>query len=529
MSSDAIVRIPQSDASKHAHLLSFLGFMAGDTSEVINLMAQLKSHREYLHPEMLAEVREAQKAAEAKAEEYRSRQLSKEEQKKLERLLSKTNSSFYGKPHCFPGTRTAVLQKLALWVQDYTSGSGHVFWLHGVSKCGKSAVATSISKQLDESRLLIGTFFCKRDEESGRDSSHIINALAFHLAKANSDFRKKLLVALDNEALAVNTDVTTRFEILLVQPLRSIQKTSPASTAPYVFVIDALDECREAEKIASNLLQVAQLARPWLKIIVTSRSLTAIRMIFKRAGALVEERDLFSEDDARNDIRVYLEEMIKREDLGFLQHYEDKFVEKAGGLFIWLHTVIELIKDTDVGRDVLVQEIVSGITSDDVTIHMERTYSTVLQYASGGGDLAKAKTKIVIRMIVGFLLVISETDPLALPISGLYAFIPSQLKTELKISLNEFTALIMKLRPVLRFAATDEHNSTIFEPADAQLLTLPPDRLFVRALELPRLSQKERISSSDHQRVLVRPRLAFTKHGDRLLRDHGIRLTIRRA
>ena len=162
-------------------LISLLaGRIAKSTREVTLLTAKLRAQKENIRDAFLIEIREAQSKRNveedqrrdhkerAKAEE-RTKQEEAEDEATLRQLLSSNDSLHHDKSTCIPGTRASILSELAAWAKEASPDLNRLFWLYGVAGCGKSAVAASISKDLDDAGRLTGSFFCKREEEERRD------------------------------------------------------------------------------------------------------------------------------------------------------------------------------------------------------------------------------------------------------------------------------------------------------------------------------------------------------------------------
>ncbi|TFY76513.1 hypothetical protein EWM64_g7500 [Hericium alpestre] len=88
---------------------------------------------------------------------------------KFSKLKYFAEAAFNG-PHsfgkgCMADTRVSVLGNLMSWAVDSGPGASHVYWLTGLAGTGKSAIAYSFCRLLNDAGLLGGSFFCSRQAE----------------------------------------------------------------------------------------------------------------------------------------------------------------------------------------------------------------------------------------------------------------------------------------------------------------------------------------------------------------------------
>lgn len=376
------------------------------------------------------------------AEDSSSRSQEKLERELLEKLAPPRDSIYYGKQACLVGTRVSILKRIQSWALDDSSAS-RLFWLFGVAGCGKSAIAAYISGRLGV--RLAGSFFCKRDQDERRDPVRLIWTIAFYLAEANAEFRRALLKALQKPDASVNLDLATQFTSLLEQPLDEASPEVPKGDS-VVFVIDALDECREHAEAAKVLTQILHLA-PWLKFVVASRRLPGISSALARLSALMTGVDLFAKDaSGDSDIRKFLEHELSPDgrlaDIAwFIEDRKEVFIDKSQNLFIWLDTIINFIAVDD-GNFGVADEIL-GQKSTEAEGSLDTLYRAVIDSAS---DRSKT-SKEVVRLTIGFVLASSQTEPL--PAGVIHAFLPSSLL----VPLGTVETILARLSDILILGA----------------------------------------------------------------------------
>lgn len=388
-------------------------------------------------------------AFELHAEKERQIQRVDAEESKLMQLIRTNASSFCGRQRCSDVTRVDVLHRLASWARDESCDTKPIFWLYGTAGCGKTTIAASIAEQLSREKRLVGSFFCERNEKDLSNPSQIINTLAFHLSDVDSGYRSALLKALDDPVLGTDIDVVGRFNMLLEKPLRQLrQEKLASSTAHSTFVVDALDECADAQVLSQLLVYVAKLV-PWLRIITTSRDFSPIAEIFNASSALVERSDLYVEYNATEDMRCFLLRKIESEDLGILLPHVDELVTIADGLFIWLYSVVESIKieEAGTGRERLVQDVLRNRVPTVMEKILWTTYSTVL-------SLVEPDTRRAVSMHA--LLTTAGSGPSK--ICDLYERVSQNSGQHL--TFNEFAGSILLLKPILKLTVSRDGSLT---------------------------------------------------------------------
>ena len=144
----------------------------------------------------------------------------KDELELRNKLLPPSDSLHYGKQVCLAGTRVSVIENIRSWATD-SETSSRLFWVHGVAGCGKSLLAASVAKVLGVQ--LMGSFFCKRDQDERRSPVRLIWTIAFYLADPQSPCHDALLTALQKPDAFVNQDITSQFETFIEEPLNAVE------------------------------------------------------------------------------------------------------------------------------------------------------------------------------------------------------------------------------------------------------------------------------------------------------------------
>ncbi|KDN36300.1 hypothetical protein RSAG8_10922, partial [Rhizoctonia solani AG-8 WAC10335] len=149
---------------------------------------------------------------------------------------------------CAPDTRLEEIDKLLKWAGQ-PDGEG-VYWLNGMAGTGKTTIAYSFCKKLDNDRQLAASFYCSRAVDKCKDVRMIIPTVAYQLARFSYPFQTALSQALSEDPDAATRDLDLQFKSLIAEPL---QQTRAALPHGCVVVIDALDECEDEKSIGKFL------------------------------------------------------------------------------------------------------------------------------------------------------------------------------------------------------------------------------------------------------------------------------------
>jgi len=266
----------------------------------------------------------------------------------LRKRLEPVKTSYDQKRCCMEGTREFVLNQIVAWV---TNGPGQEgvdrstpYWIYGLPGIGKTSLAHSICKRLDQRKLLAGAFFCRRDDTNLSKPRNVLPTLIYQLAKTSPRFR--IIVT---EHLHKNQHMTPQSmqDNLFIQFIRSIPCHSNPETL--VVVIDALDECGNTQSradILKVLIDAAALAS-WLKIIITSR----LEVDIMRALGTAEKYDLGTDQGATADLQTFAQRQLhlvaSRWNLPTpwpVESLLNSVVLRANGLFIFIKTLVLALK-----------------------------------------------------------------------------------------------------------------------------------------------------------------------------------------
>ncbi|KAJ7455882.1 WD40 repeat-like protein [Mycena latifolia] len=274
----------------------------------------------------------------------------------LETLKSLDPISFDAslRPECLPGTRQAILTDITEWL-TIESGSSNIFWLHGVAGAGKSTISTTISQYFRSLHRLGAFLFFDRNNLVASSPHNVIRTIAYWMAASNADIRLAVYSAISADATLVTAPIRTQFQKLLLEPLVAAQEHI---RGPIIIILDALDECGDAESRYS-LLSLISAEFPKLpavfRFLITSRPDSDIAGPF-RAQPLITEKQLdIKTNSTKQDIITYLCESMRnltREKRSLGPDWPGmtaikNLADSSGGLFIWASTACKFIRSFD--------------------------------------------------------------------------------------------------------------------------------------------------------------------------------------
>jgi hypothetical protein len=257
------------------------------------------------------------------------------------------------------------------------------------------SATTTIANNLRESGQLGAYLFFSRDVTERSDPSNVIRTLAYQLGLCNSHLGAAIIAVIENMPSISMCPLRLQFTKLIIEPLSSIQEYFPA--APYVLILDALDECGNAKQRKSLLAVLAAESHklhPALRMFIASRADSDIRCAFEsHKHVLAWELDTTSQKNS-DDISRYLHHRMlsicttrKYLQLGEEWSGNDiigRLSNRASGLFVWASTALEFIDAHDPRNrlEILLKEDISS----GAEIALDALYGTALESAGKWDD-----------------------------------------------------------------------------------------------------------------------------------------------
>ncbi|KAB5587950.1 hypothetical protein CTheo_8608 [Ceratobasidium theobromae] len=242
---------------------------------------------------------------------------------------------------CTEHTRTTVLSELNDW--SYDPNAADVYFMSGMAGTGKTTIACSFSKALEERKQLAASFFCTRNSPECRRASRIIPTIAYQLARYSMSFRSALCEILGNDPDIGLTNISKQFECLLKEPL---VKIGGALSDNLVVVIDALDECDDQNGVGIFLDMIFRFGQDLpLRFFVTSRPEPMVYNKMASQGqdsrAILHLHEI-EKSLVQADIELYLEEELKF--MSPTSAQIEQLARRSGNLFIYAATLVRYIR-----------------------------------------------------------------------------------------------------------------------------------------------------------------------------------------
>jgi len=274
-----------------------------------------------------------------------------------------------------PGTREGILNKLVAWVLTEPTA---IFWLAGMAGTGKTSIAVTLSRMLEEEPAVMmgGGFFCSRSAGSvaRTDVRRILPTVAGLLAGKSLDFARALAAELEEDPRVGHKPVAEQIGPLLQKPLAALSMTTPL-----VFVIDALDECDDQLELAQLIKDIAGFkSNVKIKFILTSRPEMHIRgtSIADSQFSSILQLHTISKAEVTSDIRLYIERTLEGcspDATWYTTNDVDVLLNLSSGLFIFASTVLKYIlaRGSIEGR-------INRLTKATTALGMDTTSTTTL-------------------------------------------------------------------------------------------------------------------------------------------------------
>lgn len=243
------------------------------------------------------------------------------------------------------------------WASDTKPDQPRVFWLHGMGGEGKSTIAATVARILEDERKCLGaTFFFSRDVAARSRPDNVFSTIAFQLSSRHPAVATAVSNALKDNPNGYST-VTNQFYVLLKNPMDGIRDA--LGKEPIVVIFDGLDECGTEDQRKDLLKSLKEISKfpPVFKFFFSSRPEQDIKSAF---DSMTCHYDLsaISKDTITRDILMFAQKSLA--DLAIRYpgtcgtpdwqgpEMRQGLVKRAAGLFIWVSTAVKFIGDCDV-------------------------------------------------------------------------------------------------------------------------------------------------------------------------------------
>ncbi|VDB96269.1 unnamed protein product [Peniophora sp. CBMAI 1063] len=294
---------------------------------------------------------------------------------------------------CLQGTRTEMISCILNWANLSEYSSSRVLLLTGSAGTGKSSVAHSVARYLNELSRLGASYCFEKSDTVNHRPGLLFPTLARDLADCHPLFKRKLAHIARSATLRATPDLDDQFENLILKPLSELEYIGPL-----IIVIDALDESA-SPKDRRKLLEI--LARRLDELPVNIRFVMTSRLeddIMQSLGAAryVSRLDMgqIPSSSTITDITKFISSRLVGIDGQPVQVFKNEhyrhLAEKSEGLFQWAAVVCDMILH---GEDMDYY-----LADEDMLSHYER-FSSLSAESTSTGVLDDLYRDILLRSV----------------------------------------------------------------------------------------------------------------------------------
>ena len=216
-----------------------------------------------------------------------------------------------------------------------------VYWLTGLAGLGKTTIAYTICKCLEEeAKVPFTSFFCSRQLDS-KNSKLLVTTLCRNLAELFPSYASQVLPILENNSSIVDAELHRQMDDLLAKPWNASLVSRKSIQVPVV-VVDALDENDRGTSFLEELLRVVESGKlVGIKFLVTGRpDPTLVDMCKSFPEDVVCKLHEIDTANVQKDIEKYLCEALPdlKGDPNLVV-----LAQQAGGLFIYATTAVRFL------------------------------------------------------------------------------------------------------------------------------------------------------------------------------------------
>ncbi|KAF8999292.1 hypothetical protein BDQ17DRAFT_1427906 [Cyathus striatus] len=345
---------------------------------------------------------------------------------------------------CLKGTARSSLDQIHVWSNNFDGAP--VLWLSGPLGTGKTSIAQTMAEKWAAQKRIIATFFFSPQVDSYYAHSRrkswirgifnfigneyrspdqkekripIMLTLVYQLVRSVPDIERHVLLTIRRDPSILDAVMSKQFRELILLPLQDLQNRE----APVILLIDALDECRNAQSKADFLALVtsAELyTNHGIKFLISSRPERLISEFMHKISIAHHLHHVSLERtwETDADIALYLTEEFKNihKNIPTFQHDDDtisELVDRSSGQFIFASTIVNYIGEDSQARNPTQQledimKVTPAHSHSRPFQNLDALYFTILVNS-------RAKSDTLIRLLgyilaTGGLLSLSQLD-----------------------------------------------------------------------------------------------------------------------
>ncbi|KAK1218965.1 hypothetical protein PQX77_018332 [Marasmius sp. AFHP31] len=297
----------------------------------------------------------------------------------------------YERGECLPGTREEVLRVIWKWILAKEGKGPPVFWLSGTAGVGKTAIAMTVAKGVEEEGRLVSSFFFFRSDPKRNNPSALVLTIAHGLVVTNPSCRVSINQRISDNPMILEARMEEQFRELVLKPYgqqalvlpQTLQKPSlrqkwsglmrkflrklslTGAPVPNLILIDGLDECggEQTQQRILSMIQSTFLTSPDfpLRFLICSRPEAWLQEAFADdpLSKLTKSIPLTNEFKPAEDIMKYyrhqFQEIVRSPKYRQVQFPNpwpteevlETLVEKSCSQFVYAATVSRFIAHAD--------------------------------------------------------------------------------------------------------------------------------------------------------------------------------------
>ncbi|QRV92036.1 hypothetical protein RhiJN_20054 [Ceratobasidium sp. AG-Ba] len=305
----------------------------------------------------------------------------------LDRLRSVKGASWDMSRSCLENTRVKLIERIVAWIDGCSQlntskqpAEATIMLLTGVAGAGKTTVSHTIAGICAEKHQLGSSFFFDRETEGRNSPQALFSTIAAELSRRDSHIAERVAIAIKEDCSLPSAPIMNQFVELILKPS---QKTS--LTQPVVIVIDALDEAWDNCLLEILRDKAGQLPRMF-RIFLTSRMRPELASLCDQSHVRMVDLDIGDEANM-SDMSLFVpyklhalaRDMILGDDWPG-EALTISLTERAGGLFQWIATVCEYLRQfsdpTSELAELLSSSDPAAITAEE---KMDRLYGLIIE------------------------------------------------------------------------------------------------------------------------------------------------------
>ncbi|KAI1421261.1 hypothetical protein F5Y12DRAFT_790113 [Xylaria sp. FL1777] len=325
---------------------------------------------------------------------------------------------------CLEGTSQWALKSLKLraWLQRGRGSS--VTWLYGKPGSGKSVLASQLIRFLrTDNSSIVCFFFCDFHTPTLGVTASILSAFCAQIIRHIPDFAPYLYNEYISRGLRPSAGNITRALVELFGQADNVR-----------LIVDGIDEISISEhKSLIKTLQSLTASGDKCKLLIISQDLPSIscQLLRRPHLSMAEEQELVQKDLAaivEGSLSSINEKHDKALEEPIIMELKSKILQKAEGMFLWVHLVLSLLENAPSIQDLRLQidtlpidlatayeRILTGICSrcsmNDIA-RLRRIFSWLI-YHKGQHPLKKHEVRLAMSLYPGQEALNADTKPFA--------------------------------------------------------------------------------------------------------------------